>query len=91
MSLVNYSDSDSDQEPRPGQVLFQEGTRSSITSDPSNGSVQKPPPLPKEFRSLYATNVRASTSDEPDLHAGRLRQVPHVEGNWPTHVYLECK
>ena len=91
MSLVDYPDTDSDQESQSGKVLVQAGTQSSVTSDTISGSVHKPPPLPREFRSLYATNVRASTVDDPDLHGGRSRQVPHIEGNWPTHIYLECK
>ncbi|RMZ90464.1 hypothetical protein DV736_g2314, partial [Chaetothyriales sp. CBS 134916] len=47
------------------------------------------PPLPASFHALYATNVRGAVSDDPSLHGGRARQVAHVEGNWPTHIFLE--
>jgi hypothetical protein len=39
---------------------------------------------------LYASSIRVSVRDDPSLHGGRKRVIPHVEGNWPTHIYLEC-
>lgn len=73
MALVEYSDSEPDEE---DAVCRQ--------SPPL-------PALPAAFHDLYASNARISVRDVSSLHGGRKRAIPHVEGNWPTHIYLECK
>ncbi len=83
--LVAYSDSDSD---------TQEASRAKrrkVEADPpkSRNINASPPPPPASFHALYATSVRTAAADDPALHGGRTRQVKHVEGNWPSHIYLE--
>ncbi|AOW05527.1 U6 snRNA phosphodiesterase Usb1 [Yarrowia lipolytica] len=57
------------------------------------GPRKKPlPPLPSSFYDLY-TSKPASQLDascETDKN-GKVRALPHIEGQWPTHVYLEWK
>ena len=50
-----------------------------------------PPPLPAGFHDLYGSGIKTSVIDDPTLHGGRQRLTPHVQGNWATHIYLECK
>jgi hypothetical protein len=91
MSLVQYSDSDSDPAGEEDASLSAQKPKTVLKrkrSEPSNDDL---PPLPAAFHDLYSTNARVSTSDNPSLHGGRKRAVPHVEGNWPSHIYLECK
>ncbi|KAI5284596.1 poly(U)-specific 3'-to-5' RNA exonuclease [Ascosphaera aggregata] len=83
----SYSDSESESaedEPHepPAKRSHQDGL---ITRDKES----ELPLLPDSFRSLYATSVRVSTCDDPSLHGGRKRIVPHTPGNWPTHLQLE--
>ncbi|GFF38943.1 putative U6 snRNA phosphodiesterase [Aspergillus udagawae] len=88
MALVQYSDTESDTEesgeksPRPAKK-----PRHNNTS--ADDRVSSLPPLPTAFRDLYASSTRVSVRDDPSLHGGRKRVIPHVEGNWPTHIYLE--
>jgi hypothetical protein len=86
MGLVDYSDSDADEEEKKGHETTPPAKRRRVSGAPSNL-----PPLPQSFRDLYSSTVRTSTQDDPSLHGGRKRVIPHVPGNWPTHVYLECK
>lgn len=85
MALVDYSDADSDDSNHPDSSLPPAKKRR------VSGSDFKLPPLPPAFRDLYSSTVRTSTQDDPSLHGGRKRVTPHVAGNWPAHVYLECK
>ena len=84
--LVAYEDSDSSGSDREDA----QPTKKRKLGIKEEGK-QALPPLPSSFQDLYSSTVRTSTQDDPSLHGGRKRVTPHVEGNWPTHVYLECK
>ncbi|MCJ1404897.1 poly(U)-specific 3'-to-5' RNA exonuclease [Xylographa trunciseda] len=96
MPLVDYSDSEDSEH---GETRKNEAGKpqSSGKYSPKKGLKRKLsgiltsdlPPLPDAFHDLYASNSRVSTQDDPTLHGGRQRGTPHVDGQWPSHVYIE--
>lgn len=91
MVLVDYSDSDSSDTLPSKQILSQGRSSQGIKRKHSSTSESTLPPLPDNFHDLYASTARVSNQDDPTMHGGRSRVKPHVEGNWPTHVYVECE
>ena len=94
MALVDYSDSESsdDDASVPVHAQIAEKTNQCALERKGSRDIRSNlPPLPESFHDLYASNSRISGQDDPSLHAGRQRLTPHVEGNWPTHVYIECE
>jgi hypothetical protein len=89
MSLVQYSDSESDADQPASPPAKKPRHEAKARSTSVSGSLALPP-LPAAFHDLYASSTRVSVKDDPNLHGGRKRVIPHVEGNWPTHVYVEC-
>ncbi|ORY19453.1 hypothetical protein BCR34DRAFT_595419 [Clohesyomyces aquaticus] len=101
MALVQYPDSDEDAHVRdskaasPVQPSPFPHPAAGLTSVKrkrearSTSPASELPPLPAAFHDFYSTNTRLSTRDDPSLHGGRKRAIPHVDGNWPSHVYLE--
>ncbi|GAD94198.1 conserved hypothetical protein [Paecilomyces variotii No. 5] len=92
MALVQYSDSESDVDERRSQSASPARPAKKLRQDnrPSDRKdTYSLPALPANFHDLYASSTRVSVKDDPSLHGGRKRVIPHVEGNWPTHLYLE--
>jgi hypothetical protein len=87
MALVDYSSSDNEDLAEANKEP--ENTHSSLKRKRDKSTDL--PPLPSQFHDLYASTTRVSTKDDPSLHGGRKRVAPHVEGNWPGHLYIECK
>ncbi|KAK3388875.1 U6 snRNA phosphodiesterase Usb1 [Sordaria brevicollis] len=67
----------------------QTGNAGSPDTAPAPKPTSPLPPLPDRFNDINPSNPRTTISDDPSLHQGRQRQVPHKPGNWPSHVYVE--
>ena len=95
MALVNYPDSASSEDESSPPIdtdLAQTNGHGTLKRKRHHDDAHSIlPPLPPSFHDLYASNSRAASQDDPALHAGRQRLTPHIEGNWPTHVYIECE
>jgi hypothetical protein len=85
MALVDYSSSDED-----GSTSAKDHPAPNLKRKRDDETSSDLPPLPSKFHDLYASTTRISTRDDPSLHGGRKRVIPHIEGNWPTHLYIEC-
>lgn len=88
MALVDYPSSDEEDNAETPK-LGSSTEKSSLKRKHEESSGL--PPLPSKFHDLYASTTRVSTRDDPSLHEGRKRVIPHIDGNWPTHIYIECK
>lgn len=88
MALVDYPSSD--EEDNEASAKLESSTAESSLKRKHESSSGLPP-LPSKFHDLYASTTRVSTRDDPSLHEGRKRVIPHIDGNWPTHIYIECK
>ena len=85
MALVDYASSEEDE----ADVRAAVDTTATLKRKRDEESLELPP-LPSKFHDLYASTTRVSAQDDPALHGGRKRITPHVEGNWPTHLYITC-
>ncbi|KAJ3287852.1 poly(U)-specific 3'-to-5' RNA exonuclease [Borealophlyctis nickersoniae] len=47
----------------------------------------KLPPLPDNFMSMFG-DAGPKRVDDPQQHCGRVRSIPHVEGNWATFAHV---
>ncbi|KAK2625564.1 hypothetical protein QTJ16_004876 [Diplocarpon rosae] len=86
--LVNYPSSD-EENPSASSSSASSPAKEESSLKRKRDAPSDLPALPSRFHDLYASASRVSTRDIPSLHQGRKRVIPHVDGNWPTHIYIE--
>jgi hypothetical protein len=74
--LVLYSDSSEDEK---------EG------DDTLKKEVKRKLPMPFKADDDYDDAAKKVKTNESDQHQGRTRTIPHQEGNWPSHIFIDCK
>ncbi|KAG0145104.1 hypothetical protein CROQUDRAFT_723603 [Cronartium quercuum f. sp. fusiforme G11] len=69
------------------------GTTTSTATEPTRRRrrVLPPPCFSSTTTSSKPRTARPCPIDDPTLHQGRKRSKPHVEGDWPTHIYLSLE
>jgi hypothetical protein len=75
--LSTYDDISEEDEEKDAVVHLSKKARQ---SPPEEAPVSLPPPL-----DLLPDPVLV----ERDTHKGRIRSFPHIEGSYPTHVYIQ--
>ena len=72
--------------------LWNRKSRTSSTHEPSSStsppSAIQPTSRPRKLPSLASSIIGPVHVDNPALHQGRIRSVPHVDGQWACHVYV---
>ncbi|KAJ6511985.1 U6 snRNA phosphodiesterase Usb1 [Mycena vitilis] len=58
------------------------------SSEESESDTQIPPPPKKrKLPAISTTLIPPGHVDDPSLHQGRIRTIPHVDGQYATHIY----
>lgn len=64
---------------------------SSESDDPTEEPPSNARPVSKLPMLLKVEENKKSNKNSEEDHQMRIRSFEHVEGNWATHVYIDCK
>lgn len=83
-NLVEYSSSESENEEQAEATVQ--------PAMPKVTVVQLAKPRTNKLPMLLETkSLNSQQKESPEEHQMRTRSIPHVEGNWVTHVFIDCK